>query len=159
MINDRNTENPMTRRLATLAPWILAAAALPAHATQCFTMFDAKNNAVLQSTTPPIDLSQSIGDQMRLRFPARYLIISDVGLCSEYGGANTRLLASPTSAADLLRARSAESSSDASNDTSGTSPANRTARVSGYERANGTYVQSYPRASAGQGMTPSRGSR
>ena len=150
----------MTRRLATLAPWIFAAATLPAHATQCFTMVDAKNNAVLQTSTAPIDLSGSIGDQMRVLFPARYLIIADVGLCAERGGSATRTPGSSASPADLLRARSAASMSDGSDDASGTSPAtsaNRTVQVGGYERADGTDVQSYTRAPRGQGT--SRGSR
>ena len=56
-----------------------------AQATECFTMFDAKNALVYQSTTTPINLSGSISDQMTRFFPSRYLVISDVGTCAESG--------------------------------------------------------------------------
>lgn len=65
------------------------AAASPALAIECFSMFDAKNTLVYQSSLPPIDLSQSISEQMARRFPTRQLLISDLGSCPETGVASS----------------------------------------------------------------------
>ena len=63
----------------------LCAATSPAFAIECFSMFDAKNALVYQSSSTPIDLSHSISEQMTRRFPARHLVISDLGSCPETG--------------------------------------------------------------------------
>ncbi len=64
------------------------AAAAPAHAIECFSMYDARNALVYQTPTAPIDLSRSIEDQMARRFPARYLVIADASPCGQ-GNPNT----------------------------------------------------------------------
>lgn len=57
--------------------------ATPARAAECFSMFDARNVLVSQSTDAPIDLSHSISNEMAAHFPARYLVIADTGGCPE----------------------------------------------------------------------------
>jgi hypothetical protein len=92
----------------------------PALGAQCFTMYDARNNVVLQSATTPIDLSRAIGSEMAAHFPGRALVISDVGTCTAYapGSANASASAgrvapmaslSATEAADLVVAKTASS--------------------------------------------------
>jgi hypothetical protein len=74
--------------------------AAPAHATECFSMFDAANTLVYQSTTTPINLSGSISIQMARYFPSRYLVISDVGTCVEAGTGSAGAVATAGSTAD-----------------------------------------------------------
>jgi hypothetical protein len=79
-------EIPMSRHSLQLTLSLFAASmfvAAPTHAAECFSMFDAKNVLVFQSTSAPIDLSRSISDEMTTRFPARYLVIADTGVCVE----------------------------------------------------------------------------
>ena len=83
----------------------LCAATSPAFAIECFSMFDAKNALVYQSSSTPIDLSHSISEQMTRRFPARHLIISDLGSCPETGVAAA---GTPTQAAALLPGRTGD---------------------------------------------------
>jgi|GEM_PF-6211900 len=74
--------------------------AAQAHATECFSMFDASNTLVYQSTTTPINLSGSISVQMARLFPSRYLVISDVGTCVEAGAGSAGTVATAASTAD-----------------------------------------------------------
>ena len=77
--------------------------AAPAHAARCFSMYDAKNRLVMQSSNTPIDLSRSVEDQMRARFPSRYLVISDNGPCPDLADV---AITTPTASAALLPSRS-----------------------------------------------------
>jgi hypothetical protein len=53
-------------------------------AANCYSMYDAQNRLVFQSTVAPIDLSTRISDTMRSRFPGVYLImIPDDSDCRE----------------------------------------------------------------------------
>jgi hypothetical protein len=92
----------------------------PALGAQCFTMYDARNNVVLQSSTTPIDLSRAVGSEMAAHFPGRALVISNVGTCTAYSpdSANTASSSgrsqamsslTATEAADLVVARTAPS--------------------------------------------------
>ena len=85
-------------RSILLAP--LLASASPAFAVECFSMYDAKNALVYQSTSVPIDLSRSVSEQMARRFPGRHLVISDSGACPEAGVASA---ATPTQATNSPR--------------------------------------------------------
>lgn len=77
-------------------------AAVPAHAVECFSIYDARNALVYQTSTSPIDLSRSIGDQMARRFPSSYLVIADASPCVAVG----RAAMDPTSGpASLLSSR------------------------------------------------------
>lgn len=73
-----------------VASTLSLAAASPASAVECFSMYDAKNALVYQSSTSPINLGRPISEQMTRRFPARHLVISDIGACPVTGvAANT----------------------------------------------------------------------
>ena len=66
---------------------LAVALALPgvAGAANCYSIYDAKNQLVLQSTVPPVDLSGSISQAMRTSHPGGFLIIvPDDGDCREY---------------------------------------------------------------------------
>jgi hypothetical protein len=77
----------------------LSLTASPAFAIECFSMYDAKNTLVYQSSTTPIDLSRSISGPMTRRFPGRYLVISDLGSCPATASVESN---TPTQAAALL---------------------------------------------------------
>ncbi len=74
----------MNQRLSmSFAAAAAFATALPAQAVECFSIYDARNTLVYQTSTAPIDLSRPIEDQMARRFPARYLVISDATPCGQ----------------------------------------------------------------------------
>jgi hypothetical protein len=51
----------------------------------CYSIYDAKNRLAFQSTIAPVDLSTSIADGMRARFPGGHLVmIPDDSQCREY---------------------------------------------------------------------------
>lgn len=99
-------ESPLMTDLARpILMTMLCATASPAFAIECFSIYDAKNVLVYQSSTTPIDLSRSISDQMARRFPARYLVISDLGSCPETGVATA---GTPAQAAAILPSRTGD---------------------------------------------------
>lgn len=89
-------------RLSILAP-LLALAALPtAAAANCYSVYDAQNRLVFQSTVTPIDLSGRISQTMRQSFPGTFLImLPDDADCREMrtGAVVTRFTPSVPSAA------------------------------------------------------------
>ena len=85
------------------------AAAAPACAVECFSIYDTRNTLVYQTANSPIDLSRSIEDQMARRFPSRYLVIADVSPCAPVGAAAVDPAVGPAS---LLSSRSTGSSSN-----------------------------------------------
>ncbi len=104
--------NPRALMTSTLVVATLGAAA-PAHAVECFSIYDARNTLVYQTANAPIDLSRSIGDQMARRFPSRYLVIADVSPCAPVGAAAVDPTLGPAS---LLSSRDGGSlSNDVSN--------------------------------------------
>jgi hypothetical protein len=70
---------------------LLAAAALaaaPCAAAQCFIVYDGANRMVYRETRAPVDLSGSIAEAMRARFPGGRLVITeDVRSCRSLDGA------------------------------------------------------------------------
>ena len=92
--------------LAMAAATLLVAS--QASATECFSMYDGKNQLIYQSSTAPIDLSRPVSDEMAARFPARYLVISDVGSCAPVD----RQARTPTASAALLSMRAADARDD-----------------------------------------------
>ena len=80
----------LARRTASFVIGGLAVATMSsAHAT-CFTMVDAGNHVVYQSTTTPVSLVGSVGNEMARRFPGRHLIISSIGPCAAFEAASNR---------------------------------------------------------------------
>ena len=63
---------------------LLALGWLPAAASAlCFTIYDRTSWIIYRSTLPPIDLSGSISQAMRAKFPGGQLVISnDMRLCT-----------------------------------------------------------------------------
>jgi hypothetical protein len=89
-------------RLSTLAPLIAFAALPTASAANCYSVYDAQNRLVFQSTVTPIDLSGRISETMRQRFPGTYLImLPDDADCREMraGAVVTRFTPSVPAAA------------------------------------------------------------
>jgi hypothetical protein len=88
--------------LSILAP-LAALAALPtASAANCYSVYDAQNRLVFQSTVTPIDLSGRISETMRQTFPGTFLImLPDDADCREVrsGAVVTRFTPSVPSAA------------------------------------------------------------
>ena len=55
---------------------VAVALVLPGMANaNCYIVYDAKNQLVLQSTVSPVDLSKPISDSMRERFPGGHLVM------------------------------------------------------------------------------------
>lgn len=72
-----------TRLLLPLA--VLLVAPGLAGAANCYSIYDAKNLLVFQSTVPPIDLSTRISQAMRDHYPGGHLtIVPDDADCREY---------------------------------------------------------------------------
>jgi hypothetical protein len=63
---------------------LLAFGLLPSAASaMCFTVYDRTSWIIYRSTVPPIDLSGSITQAMRTKFPGGQLVISnDMRLCT-----------------------------------------------------------------------------
>lgn len=64
---------------------LLAFGWLPSPASaMCFTIYDRANWIIYRSTMPPIDLSGSISQAMRAKFPGGQLVIAnDMRLCTD----------------------------------------------------------------------------
>lgn len=73
-----------TRLTASLS--LAALLTLPALANaNCYSIYDAQNRLAFQSTVAPVDLSASISQGMRARFPGGHLtMIPDDSDCREY---------------------------------------------------------------------------
>jgi hypothetical protein len=74
-----------TRRPAFL-PLAALLVLLPSVASaNCYSIYDGRNQLVLQSTVPPVDLSTRISETMRSRFPGSHMImVPDDTDCREY---------------------------------------------------------------------------
>ena len=67
---------------APLVALFCLAWSIPAGAA-CYQLFDKKDRLVLQSTSAPVDLSQSISDEVGRRYPGHYLVVGGSGPCPE----------------------------------------------------------------------------
>lgn len=89
-------------RLSILAPLVALVALPTASAANCYSVYDAQNRLVFQSTVTPIDLSGRISETMRQRFPGTFLImLPDDADCRELraGAVVTRFAPSTPAAA------------------------------------------------------------
>ena len=66
---------------AALLVWIALGPSTASAA--CYSMYDARNALVYQSSTSPIDLSRTVSEQMSARFPSRALVISTTTSCAD----------------------------------------------------------------------------
>lgn len=73
---------------ALIAPVAVAFAPFAVHA-HCFTLYDAKNTVVYQSSQSPLDLSRSISEQLTARFPNTFFVMSAEGDCVEINNTNS----------------------------------------------------------------------
>lgn len=107
-------------RIAAASFVLAAVVPIAAHA-DCFTVVDAKNRIVYQSTSTPVNLAGSIGTEMARRYPGRHLIISPTGGCVALDDLTARRSDNP---AALLDARaSGMGNGVVEGSFSGTSPA------------------------------------
>jgi len=68
----------MTRILRFVPPVLVLLLGLaPLHAAaECYTVFDHANRIIYRDLASPVDLSGSVADAMRARFPNAHLVIS-----------------------------------------------------------------------------------
>ncbi len=81
------TSRPSPQQKSILVCMLLAAVAVaiapcPALAS-CYQLSDGKNELVLQSSTPPIDLSRSISEELGSKFPEYHFVSSNQNQCQE----------------------------------------------------------------------------
>jgi hypothetical protein len=68
----------------------------------CFTIYGPRNQTVYRATTTPIDLSGSIGDEMRKRWPGHHLVWTKEQDCRVVNGALTTRADADAYSAELL---------------------------------------------------------
>ena len=64
--------------LALAAAYFMPAIAM---AVPCFTIVNSRNETVYQATETPIDLSYTISEEMKRKYPLHYLIFWDATYC------------------------------------------------------------------------------
>jgi hypothetical protein len=165
--------SPILARVACLLA--LAGLALPVVASAaCYQLFDKKDRLVLQSTSPPVDLSRPTSDEVGRLYPGHYLIMGGSGPCPEVDELNrdNRTFKPP---AEVLIRESVVAPSDygdrpytlpsrlgvggylgpgsysGSGGGSYRSPPGTDVRVRSYTRDDGTVVRSHTRARPGSG--------
>ena len=74
---------------------LAASLAIPsAHSlASCFSLYDAKNQLVRQTSEPLVDLSRPIGQQVEARFPGHFLVVQPTSDCPEIGRQGSRTVA------------------------------------------------------------------
>jgi hypothetical protein len=74
-------------RLATKLSLVLLASTLPlAASANCYSIYSPRNVLVYQSTLNPVDLSRTLTEALRARFPGHHLVMDpDASSCSEVG--------------------------------------------------------------------------
>jgi hypothetical protein len=68
----------------------------------CFTIYGPHNDTVYRATSTPIDLSGSIGDEMRKRWPGHHLVWTKEEDCRVLNGALTTRSDADAYSAELL---------------------------------------------------------
>jgi len=79
-----NTHRPCARLIVAacmMGPMVASGA--------CYQLFDKGNRLVLQSTTPPVDLSKPISEEVLRLYPGHALIIGPDGVCAELDELNS----------------------------------------------------------------------
>lgn len=143
------------------------AISLPAVAA-CYQLFDKKDRLVLQSTTPPVDLSKPLSDEVGRLYPGHYLIMGGGGPCVELDELNRAVVKLPAESLNRGPIRIAPESDElpyvpppatysgapatlGAGGSSYRSPPGTDVRVRSYTRGDGTIVRAHTRARPGSG--------
>ena len=137
--------------------------------SSCFTIYNAKNDVLYQSTETPIDLSQSISRQIAARYPKHHLVMVDRSdLCAEVrpiekssedqgrtGASEKTFMDSPlfrnAAAARVATNAYEKSYGDSFVMRDGERASGAEMNVNSYNRSGGTAVSGYTRAVSSRG--------
>ena len=119
----------------------------------CYTVYDQSDRIIYRSTASPVDLSQSVRDQVQQRWPGASLIIApDSVSCSEIvERPQIRSTATSANLSEVLENMSERGVGEIVPSAGGaaSAQAGKDVYVRGYTRKDGTVVQAHTRSAPG----------